>query len=124
MAPTWVSSRVANLSPEGAAQGRIGGVPWTPFQLTTVTCSYIGVDMKTARLFRHGGSQAVRLPREFRFEGGEVLLEKRGEEVVLRPMRGRRLRSLRDVAKYMAKLGADFPGRDQPRSEQQRDLTW
>lgn len=80
--------------------------------------------MKAARLFRHGGSQAVRLPREFRFEGGEVLLEKRGEEVVLRPMRGRRLRSLRDVAKYMAKLGGDFPGRDQPRSEQQRDLTW
>ena len=29
-------------------------------------------DVKTAKLFKNGGSQAVRLPAEFRFEGDEV----------------------------------------------------
>ena len=31
---------------------------------------------KTAKLFTNGRSQAVRLPKEFRFEGDEVLIEK------------------------------------------------
>ena len=38
----------------------------------------------TAKLFKHGGSQAVRLPKAFRFTGSEVVIEKRGDEVVLR----------------------------------------
>lgn len=32
--------------------------------------------VKTARLFNNGGSQAVRLPAEFRFEGDEVFVRK------------------------------------------------
>ena len=40
--------------------------------------------MATAKIFQHGGSQAVRLPKAFRFEGSEVLIEKRGQEVVLK----------------------------------------
>jgi antitoxin VapB len=36
-----------------------------------------------AKLFRHGGSQAVRLPKEFRFEGTEVFVRRVGDEVVL-----------------------------------------
>jgi antitoxin VapB len=41
--------------------------------------------MATARLFQSGGSQAVRLPKEFRFEGAEeVEIFRRGDEVVLR----------------------------------------
>ncbi len=39
--------------------------------------------MKMAKLFSHGGSQAVRLPREFRFEGTEVHVRRVGNEVVL-----------------------------------------
>lgn len=31
---------------------------------------------KTAKLFQNGRSQAVRLPAEFRFEGGEVLIHR------------------------------------------------
>jgi len=34
--------------------------------------------MATAKLFQHGGSQAVRLPKDFRFEGTEVEIGKRG----------------------------------------------
>jgi antitoxin VapB len=40
--------------------------------------------MATARVFKSGNSQAVRLPKEFRFKGDEVEIYRRGEEVVLR----------------------------------------
>jgi antitoxin VapB len=40
--------------------------------------------MTVARIFKAGGSQAVRLPKEFRFTGKEVEIFRRGEEVVLR----------------------------------------
>ncbi len=41
--------------------------------------------MKTAKLFMNGRSQAVRLPKEFRFEGDEVYIKKIGASVVLIP---------------------------------------
>ncbi len=41
--------------------------------------------MKTAKLFKNGDSQAVRLPREFRFAGTEVLIKRAGTAVVLLP---------------------------------------
>lgn len=41
--------------------------------------------MKTAKSFRNGGSQAVRLPDEFRVQGTEVLVQRVGEAVVLLP---------------------------------------
>ncbi|MDP6042275.1 MAG: type II toxin-antitoxin system VapB family antitoxin [Candidatus Latescibacteria bacterium] len=41
--------------------------------------------MKTAKLFANGRSQAVRLPREFRFEGSEVYIKRLGKMVVLLP---------------------------------------
>lgn len=39
--------------------------------------------MTTAKLFTHGGSQALRLPKEFRFEGTEVFIRRAGRDVVL-----------------------------------------
>ncbi len=41
--------------------------------------------MKTAKIFKHGNSQAVRLPKEFRFAGDEVLIQRSGEGVLLTP---------------------------------------
>ena len=41
--------------------------------------------MKTAKLFRNGQSQAVRLPKEFRFEGDEVQITRLGNGVLLMP---------------------------------------
>jgi virulence-associated protein VagC len=41
--------------------------------------------MKTAKLFRTGGSQAVRLPKEFRLEGTEVYIAQEGDRIVLFP---------------------------------------
>lgn len=39
--------------------------------------------MSFAKIFTHGGSQAVRLPKEFRFEGTEVNVRRVGNDVVL-----------------------------------------
>ena len=41
----------------------------------------------TAKVFRSGGSQAVRLPAPCRFETSEVEIVKVGDEVTLRPLR-------------------------------------
>ncbi len=41
--------------------------------------------MDTAKLFKNGRSQAVRLPKEFRFEGDEVMVTRLGAAVVLLP---------------------------------------
>ena len=41
--------------------------------------------MKTAKLFKNGQSQAVRLPKEFRMTGNEVYIKRQGEAIVLLP---------------------------------------
>ena len=40
--------------------------------------------MATAPVFKSGNSQALRLPKEFRFDSEEVEIFRRGDEVVLR----------------------------------------
>ena len=40
----------------------------------------------TAKLFKNGRSQAVRLPKEFRFKGSEVRIRKDGNKVILEPL--------------------------------------
>ncbi len=40
--------------------------------------------MATARVFKSGNSQAVRLPKDFRFRSKEVDIYRRGDEVILR----------------------------------------
>ena len=39
-----------------------------------------------AKLFWSGRSQAVRLPKDFRFEGEEVRIRRHGRAVILEPM--------------------------------------
>ena len=41
--------------------------------------------MQTAKLFRNGRSQAVRLPKEYRFVGNEVFIKKTDEGILLIP---------------------------------------
>jgi antitoxin VapB len=40
-----------------------------------------------AKIFMNGRSQAVRLPKEFRFEGNEVSIRSEGDAVILEPIR-------------------------------------
>jgi len=42
--------------------------------------------METAKLFWSGRSQAVRLPKEFRFHGEEVRIRRHGNAVILEPV--------------------------------------
>ena len=60
--------------------------------------------MAIAKLFTHGGSQAVRLPKEFRFEGTEVFVRRVGDEVVLSA------RGPPDVQSMLDALDAFEPG--------------
>lgn len=63
--------------------------------------------MAIAKIFQSGNSQAVRLPREFRFTSPQVEIFRRGDEVVLREM-GRR----RTLSELLARLPpADLPER-------------
>jgi len=41
--------------------------------------------MKTAKIFKHGNSQAVRLPKEFRFNDDEVFVKRSAGGVLLLP---------------------------------------
>ena len=74
--------------------------------------------MKTAKIFRSGNSQAVRIPKEFQMEGNEVEILKRGASVVLRPKR----KSWTTLIESLKKFTDDFmeSGRRQPRV-QKRD---
>jgi len=40
----------------------------------------------TAKIFKNGRSQAVRLPKEFRFAGDAVKIQKDGRKVILEPL--------------------------------------
>ena len=44
--------------------------------------------METAKLFKNGRSQAVRLPKKYRFRGETVYIKKMGKAVVLLPQHG------------------------------------
>ena len=45
------------------------------------------VKKRTVRLFRNGRNQAVRIPREWEFEGEEALLYRDGDRLILEPVR-------------------------------------
>ena len=62
--------------------------------------------MNTAKLFTNGKSQAVRLPKAFRFAGDHVAIERQGDRVVLFPLPRTSLSTLREVAAFMV---ATFP---------------
>jgi antitoxin VapB len=61
----------------------------------------------TAKLFMHGRSQAVRLPKEFRFEGTEVRVSKVGDKVILEPLKKQPF----DAEAWFARLD-ELGGRD------------
>lgn len=76
--------------------------------------------MQTATLFKNGASQAVRIPKEFRFEGKEVEIKKIGNNLILRPI----CNSWDSLFKSLEQFSADFmaDGREQPAQQQREDL--
>lgn len=52
--------------------------------------------MKTAKVFKQGNSQAVRLPKEFRFMDDEIFIRKQGDTVLLIPKKTARWQHLKN----------------------------
>jgi antitoxin VapB len=71
-------------------------------QMTAMT------DIATAKLFKHGRSQAVRLPKEFRLPGKEVRVRRIGRGVLLEPLEGNRDRVKAIFAEIDRLGGAEF----------------
>jgi antitoxin VapB len=65
-------------------------------------------DIATAKLFKHGRSQAVRLPKEFRLPGKEVRVRRIGRGVLLEPLEGDRDRVTSIFAEIDRLGGAEF----------------
>jgi antitoxin VapB len=74
-------------------------------------------DLRRASLFMNGRSQAVRLPKEFRFEGSHVYARKDGNRVILSPIDDR-------WERLLAAFGSipDFPDRDQGTTQDRPEI--
>ena len=68
--------------------------------------------MKTAKVFKSGNSQAVRIPKEFHLKGEEVEIRRKGESLILQP----RKQSWASLIDSLQKFTDDFmvKGRRQP----------
>ena len=75
--------------------------------------------MKTAKLFINGRSQAVRLPKAYRFEGNEVYIKKMAGGVLLMP-KNQSIWDLweRNLMKYEEPFMTE---RNQPEPQQERE---
>ncbi len=69
--------------------------------------------MASARVFKSGNSQAVRLPKEFRFRSKEVEIFRRGDEVVLRE----KLKGMERAFWLLASLPIDVDAIEHARKE-------
>ncbi|TAN41835.1 MAG: antitoxin [Nitrospirae bacterium] len=75
--------------------------------------------MKTAKVFQNGQSQAVRLPKEFRFEEDQVFIKKSGNVVMLIPLKN----SWDSLAKSLEMFTDDFTiKRKQPKTQTRENL--
>jgi tRNA(fMet)-specific endonuclease VapC len=74
--------------------------------------------MNTARVFRSGNGQAVRLPKEFRLKTGEVEIFRRGKEIVLREREPNLERAFDIISDLPEDL--EVPGRDLDRPQKRR----
>jgi antitoxin VapB len=75
--------------------------------------------VETARLFKNGQSQAVRLPKDFRFEGEKVFIKRVGKAVVLIPYQD----SWQTLFESLDQFSDDFMNeREQPAPQEREDL--
>lgn len=75
--------------------------------------------METAKIFRSGNSQAIRLPKEYRLRGSKVYLKRVGNALVLIP----EYDSWDSLIESVHLFSADFLAeRHQPDQQQREDL--
>lgn len=86
---------------------------------------YTGIALKevavTAKIFKSGNSQAVRLPKEFRFPAGieEVAVRRQGERLILEPIRHEDWPE--DFWQAFGKMSEDF---ERPQQRGQQRESW
>lgn len=71
--------------------------------------------MTTAKLFENGRSQAVRLPKEYRFSGNEVSINKIGDVVILMPQDNKWAGFMESLELFTDDFMKD--GREQPENQ-------
>ena len=76
--------------------------------------------MNTAKLFENGRSQAVRLPKEYRFEGNEVAINKIGDMVILLPIEDKWAGLMEGLSLFTDDFMAE--GREQPPVQEREGL--
>lgn len=75
--------------------------------------------METAKIFMNGRSQAIRLPKAFRFEGDEVYIKRVGDAVMLIPYHA----PWQLLADSLAMFSDDFmSSREQPDLQEREEL--
>ena len=76
--------------------------------------------MNTAKVFWSGRSQAVRLPKEFRFEGDTVAIRRQGKAIILEPVSD----DWQWLAEVTGKIDNDFEeaANEQPAAEDKPEL--
>ncbi|MDO8672643.1 MAG: type II toxin-antitoxin system VapB family antitoxin [Dehalococcoidia bacterium] len=75
--------------------------------------------MDSAKIFQNGKSQAIRLPKEYRFRGSKVFLKRTGNTVVLIPEQD----SWQTLVDSLALFSEDFMAeRRQPITQQREEL--
>lgn len=75
--------------------------------------------MKTAKIFQNGQSQAVRLPKEFRFDDSEVFIKKTGNVVHLIPCNDSWSSLFRSLKKFSREFMSD---RVQPKPDKRENF--
>lgn len=77
-----------------------------------------------ARVFQSGNSQAVRLPKDFRFDVDQVEVSREGDALILRPRPLHRARWASLRAALERGLSEDFlkDGREQPRDQERPEF--
>ena len=108
-----IQNYLITLPPHQYLRGIVRGVDLIPFGVYPYV--YTEADVKTAKIFRSGNSQAVRIPKDFQLEGDEVEILKKGASLVLRPKR----KSWAVFIESLGKFTDDFMegGRKQPRAQ-------
>ncbi len=76
--------------------------------------------MATAKVFKSGNSQAVRLPKQFRVKTKELEISRRGDEIVLREKRGNLARAFDLLAGLPEDL--KLPGREKDKPQKRKGL--
>ena len=67
---------------------------------------------RQVRLFRNGRNQALRIPREFEFEGNEAIIRKDGSRLIVEPVAKKN--RLLELLKTLSSIDESFPELEDP----------